>query len=1062
MQVCSASRIVTRRVTSGPVVRNTFAAASITRNSIRLAIQHAHFHATANPSLNTSFRLHESLERSRYGIIKPGDSDDFYLPFIQSSTLTQQSGHVSPHFQKNGASKRCDHLHFLGGLTAGQAQGDKEHSHLEHVKDLRLPPENNRAYPRLVGRPEKHSPPTTTFHEISSNSSTEKDTARFLPTLSHQNDATSARGLQDPARSRLPKQTRNLSKTQSRLGAIPSNNVGIRRSGNQRETWQIQKAALVSKFGSTGWVPRKRLSPDALDGIRALHAQFPEKYTTPVLASQFEVSPDAIRRILKSKWRPSDEEVTSRRQRWDKRGERIWGQMAMLGIKPPKAWREIRVSVEWDRPAVFAGESLECVITFKNVAEATYSKRTISQVSNHNSPRERWKDHTAADVRHQALGRSPRQRSGTDYTKDYSKILSHGSTWNATSLTSTSSLEKDTHNDRHGTSRRLHRRSVSIGSVIGGNTSSEQPLHAIPASKRHGQGHGRAASLQVLPGKSVVSNQTMSTGNQVKGSSPSLKGHVPAQDRATIIPAFLRSSKSSSVDDKAPPTELWNPEIPTAVSSLPLQRNISPVSSATNSPQVGLTVSAPSVSSKPSGIVPSNSSASSAAPTQFTRRDQPQGHQPRVLSPISTPGTPRTSADLYPGSSNSSDTMASEYVAQEPSRFSHHSISTQQQPHHVSPRASQPPEDLMMGYGNVVGSFQLDASLIDTNYFDGVKKKAVIGNQGGGGVVRAETTKRQSGLLGSLGWSALGESLEGLLGGSHGETMGHDLMSPHVMLHSEPLITAVKGDYKGGTVFIEEGLPKRHTSVEEGFLSYTSQLLDTSCRDSGLGLLSPSTSRAKSPIIGREEPATMEGAISLAIQRSNSGMSSKLSANRFEILRSGNRVAVIMLARPAYRLGESIPVVVDFHESAIRCLWLRVTLETSEHVDPNIALRSSASILRVSRRILATQHESTVSAERIYFSLAIPNSSTPEFITSGVNLEWKLRFEYLTMNRSDTGGNFRELLEEVAEDERGTVSVAVETMPCETFEVTLPLHVYGGISEFDDIYRQAPKWFEIS
>ncbi|KAL8675977.1 MAG: hypothetical protein Q9186_007454 [Xanthomendoza sp. 1 TL-2023] len=239
-----------------------------------------------------------------------------------------------------------------------------------------------------------------------------------------------------------------------------------------------------------------------------------------------------------------------------------------------------------------------------------------------------------------------------------------------------------------------------------------------------------------------------------------------------------------------------------------------------------------------------------------------------------------------------------------------------------------------------------------------------------------------------------------------------------------------------------------------------SQLLDSSRRDSSLGLLSPSATGAQSPIVGRGEPATMEGAISLAIQRSNSGTTSKLSVNRFEIFRSGNRVAIIMLARPAYRLGEVVPVVVDFHESEIRCLGLRVTLETSEHVDPDIALRSSASILRVSRRIFATQHESTISADRVNFNLAIPNSSTPEFITSGVNLEWKLRFEYMTMDQA-VGGDVPELLEEVVEDERGTVSVAVETMPCETFEVTLPLHVYGGISKFDDIHEQAPKWFDI-
>lgn len=106
------------------------------------------------------------------------------------------------------------------------------------------------------------------------------------------------------------------------------------------EPWQVQKAALEKKFGEVGWQPRKRLSPDALEGIRALHAQYPDKYTTPVLANQFEVSPEAIRRILRSKWRPSEKEAQDRRERWEKRGEKIWSQKAELGLKPPRKWRE--------------------------------------------------------------------------------------------------------------------------------------------------------------------------------------------------------------------------------------------------------------------------------------------------------------------------------------------------------------------------------------------------------------------------------------------------------------------------------------------------------------------------------------------------------------------------------------------------------------------------------------------------------------------------------------------------------------------------------------------------
>ncbi|KAJ5112680.1 hypothetical protein N7532_000725 [Penicillium argentinense] len=100
------------------------------------------------------------------------------------------------------------------------------------------------------------------------------------------------------------------------------------------EPWEIQKDALEKKF-PTGWNPAKKLSPDALDGIRHLHATAPDQFTTAVLADEFKVSPEAIRRILKSKWRPKEEEVEKRRARWEKRHERIWTQLVELGLRPP-------------------------------------------------------------------------------------------------------------------------------------------------------------------------------------------------------------------------------------------------------------------------------------------------------------------------------------------------------------------------------------------------------------------------------------------------------------------------------------------------------------------------------------------------------------------------------------------------------------------------------------------------------------------------------------------------------------------------------------------------------
>ncbi|KAH9875054.1 hypothetical protein J1614_004542 [Plenodomus biglobosus] len=107
--------------------------------------------------------------------------------------------------------------------------------------------------------------------------------------------------------------------------------------------WRAQKAALKAKLNGEAWNPRKKLSPDTMEGIRHLNATQPSKFTTPVLAEHFKVSPEAIRRILKGKWRPNDEEYDERMRRWDKRGERIWSNLVEMGIKPPKKWREMGV-----------------------------------------------------------------------------------------------------------------------------------------------------------------------------------------------------------------------------------------------------------------------------------------------------------------------------------------------------------------------------------------------------------------------------------------------------------------------------------------------------------------------------------------------------------------------------------------------------------------------------------------------------------------------------------------------------------------------------------------------
>lgn len=510
-------------------------------------------------------------------------------------------------------------------------------------------------------------------------------------------------------------------------------------------------------------------------------------------------------------------------------------------------------------------------------------------------------------------------------------------------------------------------------------------------------------------------------------------------------------------------------------------------------------------------------------------------------------GTPRSSGEFYSvTSNNSTETLASEYVAPQTARLLPRVFHQRRASQLAPPNHRTQPEVLMMGYAQVMGSFTLDGSLINQAPFEEVKRKGVVGGQGGGGVVGVERTKRESGLFGALGWSNIGESIGGLLGSSEpssiremrgmassktvplittpqsilfvdlqlapgesrrysysftlprglppthkgrsmkvvyhltigtqrpgsaardqqvkhveipfrvfgsvnsrGEILGHDLMSPYIILRDQAKTSSVDANSTNGS-------PLKKPSTKTGqdtadftdFLEYVDNLLDRPRQNSSMGLLSPTETlpgRSSLP----DDPHTMKEAIDLAIMRSNLTGATNQSANRFEIARSGRRVAVIMLARPAYRLGETISAVIDFTNADIPCYSMHVSLETSEKVDAAIALRSNASIYRVTRKVHASFSENALFAQRLSFSPTIPPTATPEFITSGVSLEWKIRVEFITPRLTHEDGEqayWDDLLEEVEKGDRGIILAASERLPSESFEVQVPVRVYGAVS----------------
>lgn len=292
---------------------------------------------------------------------------------------------------------------------------------------------------------------------------------------------------------------------------------------------------------------------------------------------------------------------------------------------------------------------------------------------------------------------------------------------------------------------------------------------------------------------------------------------------------------------------------------------------------------------------------------------------------------------------------------------------------------------------------------------------------------------------------------------SHGELLGHDLMLPYILLRDQARIQTLNTKSDESLASSPEKLSlntqkakKPNDSNLDNFLAYVDELITKPRRNSHFGLLSPTEaigSRRKSVV---EEPATAKEAIDMAILRSNIATESQQSANRFEIARGGKRVAVVMLARPAYRLGETITAAIEFTDAEIPCYAIHAALETSEKVDQSIALRSEASIFRVTRRVHVSHSESTLFARRVVFTPTIPVTATPEFITSGVSLDWRIRIEFVTPRLATVDNEVidlsADLLEEYTNDERGVVYAAVQGLECESFEVAVPLRVYGALA----------------
>lgn len=139
------------------------------------------------------------------------------------------------------------------------------------------------------------------------------------------------------------------------------------RNNKNLPQWQRQMFALKEKLHeSGGWKPGKKVSRDAMDKIRALKRTFPE-INAGTIASHFQISPEAVRRILRSKWAPSEKEQEKIEQRWTRRGQRIRAERDLGAI----------VSGEWDH----IEEPEKILQRAKSVAEGKFEANKPSRAT---------------------------------------------------------------------------------------------------------------------------------------------------------------------------------------------------------------------------------------------------------------------------------------------------------------------------------------------------------------------------------------------------------------------------------------------------------------------------------------------------------------------------------------------------------------------------------------------------------------------------------------------------------------------------------------------------------
>ena len=161
--------------------------------------------------------------------------------------------------------------------------------------------------------------------------------------------------------------------------------------------------------------------------------------------------------------------------------------------------------MHWTEPTVFSGEEIECEITFKNVAATPTSSRTTLHpiaLNGFATGGERQRKAPNAQVKSNSLSPRPPQsmrghRTTLSLTAPVTSVRSSqvgSGSWNGG-------------HSRGGNESSSHKRSVSIVSIGASENvvdDMDGQIGLTERPRRLSRGHGRSASLQIMPRKNGI------------------------------------------------------------------------------------------------------------------------------------------------------------------------------------------------------------------------------------------------------------------------------------------------------------------------------------------------------------------------------------------------------------------------------------------------------------------------------------------------------------------------------------------------------------------------------